>query len=144
MVMLLCRTCDKAERTEVGGVRYETNQDTHLLKLTKKTHWTKHTLPVTSMKATMSALGECPTAFIFDLAIRRSALRSEVSGTKQITHPLQLTHKKKHTLLACVTSVFFFWQGRLVHMPMNGFSWAVRTLERPHLSGCVSTGNALS
>ena len=47
--------------------------------------------------------------------------------------------------LACVTFVFFFWQGRLVHMPMNTASRGLSVhSKRPHISGCVSTGKALS
>ena len=47
--------------------------------------------------------------------------------------------------LACVTFVFFFWQGRLVHMPMNTASRGLSVFSKmPHLLRCVSTGNALS
>ena len=47
--------------------------------------------------------------------------------------------------LARVTFVLFFWQGRLVHMPMNTASRGLSVhSKRPHLSGCVSTGNTLS
>ena len=47
--------------------------------------------------------------------------------------------------LACVTFVSFSWEGRLVHMSMNTASRGLSVhSKRPHLSGCVSTGNALS
>ena len=40
--------------------------------------------------------------------------------------------------LACVTFVFFFWQRRLVHMPMNKASRGLSVpSKRPHLSVCV-------
>ena len=51
-------------------------------------------------------------------------------------------HTVAGSSLACVTSDFFFWQGRLVHMPMNTASR--RLSVHSHLSGCVSAGNALS
>ena len=47
--------------------------------------------------------------------------------------------------LGCVTSGFFFWQGRPVHMPVNTASRGLSVhSKRPHLSGCVPTVNALS
>ena len=47
--------------------------------------------------------------------------------------------------LACVTFVFFFWQGLLVHIPLNAASRGLSVhSKRPHFSVCVSTGNTLS
>ena len=47
--------------------------------------------------------------------------------------------------LACVTFVFLFWEGRIVHIPMNTASRGLSLHSKgPHLSGCVSTGNAIS
>ena len=40
--------------------------------------------------------------------------------------------------LACVAFVFFFWQGRLVHMSMNTASRGLSVHpKRLHLSGCM-------
>ena len=47
--------------------------------------------------------------------------------------------------LACVTCIFFLWQGRLVHMTMNTASrWLSVHSKMPHVSGCVPTSNVLS
>ena len=55
------------------------------------------------------------------------------------------SHMVANSSLAFVTFVFFFWQGRLVHMPMNTASRGLSVHSKmPYLSGCVSTANALS
>ena len=42
---------------------------------------------------------------------------------------------------ARVTSCFFFWKGRSLHMPMNtAFARLSVHLIRPHLSGCCACG----
>ena len=47
--------------------------------------------------------------------------------------------------LACVTFVFFIWQGRLVHVPMNTASRGLSVHSKsPQLSTRVSTGNVPS
>ena len=47
--------------------------------------------------------------------------------------------------LACVTFVFFLWQGRPVQMPMNTASRGLsKHSKTPHLSGCVSKGEKVS
>ena len=54
-------------------------------------------------------------------------------------------HTVASSSLAFVTFVLFFWQGRLVLMPMNAASRGLSIhSKRPHLSGCVSAGNLLS
>ena len=53
--------------------------------------------------------------------------------------------KVTNSSLASVTSVFFFWQGRLVHMPMNTAVYGCPyTRKGLTLRGVVPTGNAFS